>query len=95
LIVREFLLNNADDVINAIKNETGQQNKITVEESNQDGINNEKITILNVVYDIGAPIPLVQTSLNGRIAVIVLPDKSYTIEIYGPQTSGEISKKTV
>jgi len=34
----------------------------------------------------------VQTSLNGRIAVIVLPDKSYTIEIYGPQTSGELVK---
>lgn len=93
LVVREFPSGDADNVINTIKNEAGQQSKITIEESSQIGVDNGKIIILSTANNTTVSIPLVPTSLNGRIAVISLSDKSYTIEIYGPQTSGELLKK--
>jgi len=91
LIVRELAATNKDDVISQLKNEAGAQTKITITDNGQQNVKAGTIEVLDAAYDLGMP-GQPGSSLNAKIALVILSDKSYVISVYGSQNIWESVK---
>lgn len=92
LAVRKMPLVKLDEIIGALKNEAGSQTKLKITDNGPQDINGGKIEILDAVYDLGLPSQSAQSILNARMAIIVRPDKSYVVSVYGSQNIWESIK---
>lgn len=89
LIVNKFLQTDNSKAIEKLKNQFGKNANATFErdESYAPG-KNEILRAYNATYNI-APVQSAAVTLNGRVALISLPDKIYAVGIYGAPENWE------
>ena len=83
LTVTQYALSNKDDVIEQLKNQIGGNAKVTITDDGPLAVKNGTVEALDAVYDLGIANQPQASSMNAKIAIASLNDKSYVISVYG------------
>lgn len=83
LTVTQFTLTDKNDIIEQLKDQVAGKIKVTITDDGPLTVKGGTAEILEAVYDLGVANQPQVSSLNAKIAIISLPDKSYIVSVYG------------